>query len=400
MREVFGNPTIRRFAVTQFLLEVQFWFPVYLIYLLDLGFSLATAVVVDGVFRLVSVACELPMGVLADRLGRRRTYLCLAGASVVTFAVIAQVETTPGVFAAWVLWGCLWALTSGAAGPYLYDLAVHATPAVDPARALGAVRAVGHAAVLASLLAAGYLYQAGPTVPFVVTAVLAAVALVVAWSLPEVPDDRRRTTIASLAREAGRAVASPPVRLVVAVGALLLLLGWTPRILFQPLARDLGYSPAATGWMYAAFAAAAVAAGLVAAHVPAAARSRALTWTLVLIPAVLVAAGCFPRLAPFLFLPVLGFVYALGTILVEVLTNEVTSRQVRATVFSVAAAVGGIGIAFARPAAGIAADEVSVGAAFTLWAGGGALIAGIAVVLVRRLGALTRSGGADLDPVP
>ncbi|MCB1017884.1 MAG: hypothetical protein KDB10_22555, partial [Acidimicrobiales bacterium] len=68
-------PSLDRFAVVQFLLEVQLWFPVWLLFLTGRGFALPTIVAADGVFRLTIVALELPLGRVADRIGRRRSLL-------------------------------------------------------------------------------------------------------------------------------------------------------------------------------------------------------------------------------------------------------------------------------------------------------------------------------------
>ncbi|NEK84591.1 MFS transporter [Blastococcus saxobsidens] len=379
------SPVLRRFALAHFLLEVQFWFPVYLIFLLDMGFTLAVAVVADGLFRLVSVACEVPMGVLADRIGRRRTYLLLAGLTVAVFLAISQVSSVPGLFAAWIGWGVLWALASGASTAYLYELAVRDAPSVDPARSFAVVRALGHLAVLLSLVAAGYLYDVEPTAPFTVTAVLAAIALAVAWTLPETSAAGARSTIRSVLRDVRRAAADERVRLAVLLGALLLLLGWSPRILFQPLALELDYSAQRTGWMYAAFAAAAVVAGLLAGRVGPARRPAVLRASFLVVLAALVGTGVWEGLGPFLFLPVLGLAYALGQVLLELVTSEVTSPAVLATAFSVVSMLGGLGIAVARPALGLVADNWSTPVAFGAWAAVGALLVAVALLLVRRL---------------
>ena len=57
---------IRLLALTQLLLEVQFWLPLWLIYLLDVGIPMTLAVLADGVFRLVVVVTEVPLGLLAS----------------------------------------------------------------------------------------------------------------------------------------------------------------------------------------------------------------------------------------------------------------------------------------------------------------------------------------------
>lgn len=385
MREVLRSRAIRTFAVTQFLLEVQFWFPVWLIYLLDLGFPLATAVLADGVFRIVAVACEFPVGVLADLLGRRRTYLVLAGGTVLTFVAITQIQTVGLLFAAWVLWGVLWAFTSGVASTYLYELCQIERRPVNPARAFGLVRAVGSVSVLLSLLAAGYLYEVEPRLPFAVTAGLAGVAFLLALTLPEISGSRVAATLGSVVAGVRGALVSVRVRQAVWLGVLLLLFGWSARILFQPLALELELSTRVTGWMYAAFAAAGVLGGFAAGYVPAARRRGALAVAFLLILVALAAVGQLPWLGPFVLLPVLGFGYALGTTVLEVLTNEVTPRQVRAMIFGLVTCLGGVGIAVARPGLGVLAEAHSTPFAATVWAGIGVPVVILALHTIRRL---------------
>jgi MFS family permease len=397
MRAALRSRTIRTFAIAQLLLEVQFWFPIWLIYLLDKGFSLTTAVLADGVFRIASVACEFPVGVIADRIGRRRAYLALAGGSVLTFAAITQIRSVGALFGVWVLWAVLWALSSGAASTYLYELCAQEEPEVSPARAFGLVRAVGSGSVLVSLLAAGYLYEADPRLPFAVTSGLAAVAFLLALTLPEIRGSRVVATLSSVVADVRSAVTDARVRRAVWLGALLLLFGWSARILFQPLVLHLDMSAEMTGWMYAAFAAAALVGGLAAGYVGTPRRWAAVAAAFLLTFAGLVATSQATWLGPFLFLPLMGFGYALGTTVLEVFTNEVTPRPVRATIFGVIACLGGIGIAVARPGLGVLSDHRSVPFAFGVWAAAGIVLVGLAAPAIRWLRTSRRSddpGGA------
>ncbi|MGW4463048.1 MFS transporter [Micromonospora sp. NPDC004704] len=390
MRTALRSRSIRTLTITQFLLEVQFWFPIWLIYLLDLGFPLTTAVLADGVFRIVSVICEFPVGLIADRIGRRRTYLSLAGGTVLTFAAITQIRSVQVLFGAWVLWGVLWALSSGAASTYLYELCAQDELDIDPTRAFGLVRAVGNVSVLVSLLAAGYLYEVDHRLPFTVTAVLAALAFLLAYTLPEIAGSRMVATLSSVLADIRVAAADPRVRRAVWLGALLLLFGWSARILFQPLALELGLTAQVTGWMYGVFAAASVLGGLVAGHVRQQHRAVALGAAFLLILASLVATNQVDRLGPFVFLPLMGFGYTLGLTVLEVFTNEVTPRAVRATIFGVIACVGGVGIAVARPGLGVLAEQHSTSFAFGIWAVIGVALVGLAVPGIRRIRGTTR----------
>ncbi|GAB2932053.1 MFS transporter [Micromonospora polyrhachis] len=385
MRTALRSRSIRIFATTQFLLEVQFWFPVWLIYLLDLGFPLATAMLADAVFRIVSVVCEFPVGVIADRVGRRRAYLTLAGLSVLTFALIAQIQSSPLLFATWVLWGVLWALTSGAASAYLYELCAQDELPINPARAFGLVRAVGHGSVLVSLLAAGYLYEADPRLPFAVTSALAAVAFLLALRLPEIRGSRVATSLSAALADIRRALTLAQVRQAVLLGILLLLFGWSARILFQPLALELGLSARVTGWMYAAFAAASVLGGLAAGHLAVTRRRTALAAAFLLVLVALAATSQVVSLGPFVFLPVMGFGYTLGMTVLDVFTNEAAPPAVRAAIFGVVTCTAGIGIAVGRPLLGILADDHSVPYAAGLWTVVGVPLVGLALLVIRRV---------------
>ncbi|WP_369371421.1 MFS transporter [Promicromonospora sp. Populi] len=384
MRDAFRSRTVRTFAATQFLMEVQFWFPVWLIYLLDLGFSLATALLADAVFRIVSVVCELPMGVLADRIGRKNAYLLTCGLSAGTFAAITFISNDAWLLGAWIAWGVLWALNSGATAPYLYELCAMEETPVDPAKAFGLVRAVGNSAVVCSLLAAGYLYDADPRLPFAITAGLSVVAMILAARLPSVPrshDTRLRSILLSIRRE----LRGADVRRAVWIGALLLFFGWSARILFQPLALDLDLSPQVTGWMYAAFAAAGVLGSTISGSVTRRRRRVAVLAAFVCIVLALASTAAADHLGPFLFLPVMGFGYALGMTVVDVYTNEATSRAVRGAIFSVAAALAGLGIAVARPALGLLSDDRSPAFAAGIWAVVGVGVVLIALPAIRRI---------------
>jgi MFS family permease len=385
MREALRSRPIRTLAAAQFLLEVQFWFPVWLIFLLDQGFSLTTAVLADGVFRIVSVLSEFPVGILADRVGRRRAYLALAVGSVLTFALITQIRSVPMLFVAWIVWGVLWALSTGAASTYLYELCLQDELHIDPVRAFGLVRAVGNASVLLSLLAAGYLYDVAPQLPFAVTAGLAAIAVVLAYTLPEIRGPRVVVTMPSVIASIRAALADHRVRRAVELGVLLLLFGWSSRILFQPLALDLGLSTQVTGWMYAAFAGASIVGGLAAGYVGAKRRRPFLIGAFLLVLAATAATGAVGRLGPFVFLPLMGFAYMLASTVLEVLTNEVVTPAVRATIFGAVSCIAGAGIAIARPALGVISERHSTPYAFGVWAVVGVVLVGLAIRGILRL---------------
>lgn len=354
-------------AVTQFLLEVQFWFPLWLIFLLHLGFDLTTAVLADGVFRLVVVFAEIPMGLLADRIGRKASYLLIAGLSAVTFAGIALIGQTWHLFVVWSLWGVLWALTSGAATAYAYELSEQLGP-LRASRGFAFIRGVGQAAVLVSLVAAGWLYGIGPALPFWITAALAVLAGLLALGLPDVPRDDPPSSLRSVAGHVRAALRTRTTRVAIVVAVLFLFYAWSVRILFQPLALDLGLSPEQTGWMYAGVAAVGIIASLSVGWVKPVHRRLMIGAGAVATVLASAAVWWLPSLGPVVWLPVLSLGWAAGWTTLELELSGRTHPAIRATVLSLVSCLAGVGIAVARPGLGAVADVAGSAAAFGLWA--------------------------------
>ena len=387
---------MRRFALTQLLLEVQLWFPVWLIFLTDRGFSITTAVLADATFRLTVVGLELPLGLLADRIGRRRTQLLIAGTTAPVFVAMSLVTDLPALIAVWIAWGALWALSSGSAASYLYELVREPTVGVEAGAAFGFLRAATSTAVLISHLLAGVLYRWDARAPFLLTAGLGAAALMVTLGLPEVAGSRRgATTVRAVADELRRAWAEPLLRLTTSLSVLLLVLGWSVRILFQPLILDLGLSPTAAGAMYFAYSALAVGAGLWSGTVGPERRPTAILAGFVILTAAVLGTGAVPVLGPWLFVPLIGFGYYGALTLLEISVNEASRSAVRATLFSGISLIGGLAIVVARPSLGALADRASAAVAFAAWGVVGLAVAAVAAVLVGRVRALdgTTSGG-------
>lgn len=399
MRTVLRSRSIRIFAITQFLLEVQFWFPLWLIYLKDLGFSITIAVLADGVFRIVVVACEVPLGILADRLGRKRTYQLICLLAVITFAAITQINSIQVLFVVWVVWGVLWALTSGAGSAYLYELVEQDDLKINTTRAFGLIRAIGQTAVLASLVTAGLLYDVDPRLPFGVTSALAGIALLLTLLLPEIRGSQRTlATLRTVIGDLRSALTGQALRQAVMLSILMLFYGWSIQILFQPLVLELGLSPAASGLMYAGYAAASVIGGLVAGFVTDRRRRLAIGAGFVIVFATTALTGLAPGLGPMAWLIVMGFGYALGWTTLEVFVNHEAPRAVRATIGSAISCLGGIGIAVARPGLGAFADYASTAASYLVWAGVGVLILIAAGVILARVRGAGPARPASGDP--
>lgn len=374
---------LRPFLLTRFLLEVQLWFPVWLIFLTDRGLSVSQASAADGLFRLTLVILLVPAGMLADRVGRRRMYLANALATIVVHLAITQVTTMSTLVAVWMVWGAQWALREVVAAPYLHALVHRSDRDADAwrTRAFGLDRAVTSVAVLCSHLAAGPLHELSSEAPYVATAGLAALAMLLAPTLPRVPapapSARRRGVRATMVTAFGDPARRPPLAWL----TTLIVIGWSVRILFQPLTIQLDLSPSATGLMYFGYSGAAGVAGLV---MPQVVRRLGPGCTVAIsVGGVVTAVGCawaFPDLAPVLFIPLLGSAFTLGEALLIGQVTAASPTTSRATVLAGVGITSGLVVALSRPALGTLADRTSATTAFGIWA----LTAGVVLVPFAR----------------
>ena len=94
---------------------------IWVVLLLSRGFSLVDVGIAEGVFHVVSFLCEVPSGMLADLLGRKKTLLVsclLASASAFTMAFSAHLL---GVCLSFALEALSFNLASGTLEALLYD---------------------------------------------------------------------------------------------------------------------------------------------------------------------------------------------------------------------------------------------------------------------------------------
>jgi MFS family permease len=363
---------VRRFGIVLGLLEVQFWFPVWLLYLTRQGFSLTTIVAADAAFRLTVVVLELPFGQLADRIGRRRSLLLVAGITAFAHVAISTVGSTETLFAAWIVWGAAWAATSGTASAYLYELVRWLGGETERQRVFGRMRMVSSASVLLSLLLASALFEVDPRVPWWTTAALATAAGVIARRLPEVGSGA--VTRRPLRAELLEAWGSARTRTLVVLAAGILVFGWSVRILFQPLLLEMGLGAGTSSRLYFGYATTALAAGWVVSRLRSEVRLRAAGFGAFVCVGGVYLTGAVPEWGPYLTVPLLGFGYHLATTLLELELHGASTDRQRATLLSLVSLGGGVIIVVARPVLGAFADRYGVASAFFAWAAIGVVL--------------------------
>ena len=178
---------LRLFYAFRLLATSYLYVPIFMLFQAERGLSFFDRLALGGLYSAVIIAVEVPTGVLADRVGRRRSMLYGALAMVAACLVAVRAHGLPAFAVAEALAALSMALCSGADSAYLYDLLAAHGRAAEYARRESAASAwhlVGSAAAFAG---GGLLAQLDLAAPYLATAAVAAAAALVAWRMR---DDR------------------------------------------------------------------------------------------------------------------------------------------------------------------------------------------------------------------
>jgi MFS family permease len=380
---------LKRFNLFRAISLTWVFIPFQLVYLVDHGYSGQAILLLNAIFTLTAVLCEIPTGVLADRIGRKKT-LTIGALTMVAgsgfFLLGGLVESffyfaLANVFAALSM-----TLISGKDSAYLYDLmasqdALESYPRVEGTST--ACKLLGN--VLGGVV--GFLiakYAIAIEWTFVMTAVLAFTAAVIAATLPE-PQIARRQNVHRHVTESLNIVRTSRIILAVLCFSLFLFPLLRVGIFLDPLHAELHGIPVA-------FLALAFAAKDVMSAVSSFNAGRLIRWIgkgpiLLILPAISAIAfllqgivhgsWCYalyllPALALGLFSPV-----------IRIIINEnVRKSERRATVLSIEGMFRRLGYVFFSPIIGWLIDSFTLGAVFVAMAFLGFAASGISALII------------------
>lgn len=166
--------------------------PVLSLLLLARGATLETLPLVIGVTLVITVACEVPSGIAADVLGRRRVFVCSMALQVATYAVLLVGPSLAAVAVSGVLRGLALAARTGTLEAIELDRVVAAHP--DAAERMAALDALNgrfalleSAGVGAGALAGGVLAALDPSYALLIWCVMGVGAVALAGGLALFP---------------------------------------------------------------------------------------------------------------------------------------------------------------------------------------------------------------------
>jgi MFS family permease len=216
------------------------------------GLDLFEQLGLGAIFSAVVLIVQLPTGVFADRVGRRRSMIAGAWLMVASCLIAARAGGFVSFAIAESLAAVSYAACSGADSAYLYDLLVaHDRGHEYPQRE--AVASAWHLAGSALALAGGgVLAEIDLELPYLVTAATAAGAAIVAGMLDEKPPALPRTSWwRDMTGALGDVARSPRLAWMVGYSAVVFTLVTATKYAYQPYLHDRGLGTAAIGFVFA-----------------------------------------------------------------------------------------------------------------------------------------------------
>jgi MFS family permease len=371
--------TERTYYVVFGLYNLSMWFlgPVYPLFLLSLGLDLFQINLVLGVFLICTFAFEVPTGAIADRFGRKLSFLLSCAVRMAAFGLYAFAEDLGDCLVAECLDAIGMTLASGALDAWAVD-GMHAEGDRRPTdRFFMRAQIVSRVMIIASGLIGAYVAAVSFRLSWVVAAGNFALtgAIAAVWMREHRPVAARETPRASWLQtmtEGLQLVGRKPMLLLLCVVTMLLLGAAIPVNMLWPKRMEelSGAGVWFIGWIWVMINAVALVGSMLMPRLLArfsrtVVLAATMLWRAAMLGVAAAATGFYPALAG-LLLQEIGM--GVSEPVLQAWMNEHVDAERRATVLSVRSMFGTLGGAVGLVVLGLVARDHGIPAAWWLGA--------------------------------
>ena len=366
---------IWKYYLFQFLLNLQLWWPIWIIYLTEeRGLTLGQVTLIDVPFWLSIILLQVPAAAIADRWGRKPALIaasCFFSVAVTMFGLAA---TFPLLLASYLIWGVGFSLLFGTESAFIYDTLKGLGREGEYSRIYGRAWALATAAALVGTLVGAPLASATSlSLPIVLSGGLASLAALAALTLREPPRESSAAGQLSYGRIIRDSFAlarrKPAVRYSVLFYGVITIGSIGPIFFFQPFLREHGVDLGQVGLWQTPMRIAGVFGALAAHRIMLSLGER---WTFTLMPVVIFGSyallGTWNAVYAQAVFPLMNFMVVLSQPTVTDYLNRRVPTEQRATVLSLTNLTRSLVLIPSAPLLGALADRASLSAGF--WAGG------------------------------
>jgi MFS family permease len=394
-----GN--IRKYYIFHLFLNLQLWWPIWIIYLTEMrGLSLAQVTLIDVPFWLCIIFLQVPGAALADRFGRKPVLFSSALFFAVAIIAFGLASNFWLLLLSYLIWGVGFSMLWGVESAFLYDSLKALGRESEYPRIYGRGWAIAMAAQVAGTLLGAPLADATDLqVPILVSGVIASFAAITAlWFVEPLTKPTHHPAYGEIIADSARLVRGhPDVRYAILFFGVLTIGSVAVVFFFQPFLVDHDVDVGAVGIWQTPMRIAGIVAALVAHRLMTDLGERR---TFYLMPAMIIAGylvlATWDSVYAQIAFPLINFAVILSQPTVTDYLNRRVPTERRATTVSLTNLVRSAVLVPVAPLLGLLADEVSPEAAYFA---GAALVAALAVPLFALWWpTLGRSPGRE--PVP
>ena len=361
-------------------LNLQLWFPIWIIYLTEeRGLTLAQVTLIDVPFWLSIILLQIPAAAIADRWGRKPTLIgaALAFSSAVVFFGLASSFWL--LLGSYLVWGVGFSLLYGTESAFIYDSLKAMGREEEYTHVYGRGWALATGAQLAGTLIGAPLAGATNLIfPVLLSGGIASLAVLVALTFrePRAVSATHHPSYGEIIRDSVQVLRrQPAVRYAILFYGLITLGSVAPVFFFQPFLRDHGVDIGEVGIWQTPMRILGILAALGAYRIMRTLGERGAFYMmpLVLVPSYVLLASWDSAYAQISF-STINFVVILSQPTVTGYVNRRVPSEQRATVLSMTNLIRSMVLIPTAPLMGILAEEISLEASFAVAAGAVAIL--------------------------
>jgi MFS family permease len=388
LKEFYRVPGLPKLGLAYFFLQMQFWFPIWVLFLLERDISLSEIVIADMVFWASVIIFEVPAGMIGDRLGRKKTYFIGALLGAMSYALMIYIIDFYWLIICWICWSIYIAIVSGTDTAYIYELLKEENQSHQSTYVFGYFASITSLAFIITHFSAGFFYGVDPILPIFLNVIVSLFAALIILTLPT-PKKGTYTTpsfndIFNAMKE--QFFSNDIVKYVVMLMAVIMMYHWTVTLIFQPFLIELGFEVEFFGFVYLIFTVLGILGGFLAGPLEKRfGKIPVLVTSLLLVVSAVGFTGLIPGIISVGGIMILRAAFYLGDPILKVILNREVEDAHRASIFSFSNMLYSSILFFSRPLVGLVSDMWSSKSAFQLWFVLGIPMAISLLFLIRKL---------------
>jgi MFS family permease len=330
---------IRWYAVFRITYEFGLWFPIWILFLTrELGLTFTEIMVLEAAFQALIVVFEVPMGIFADRYGRRPAFMISVLSMAVSLTLFGLATGFWWIFASFVVWALALSSLNGTDGAFIYESLLGAGREHEFSRVLGRLTTATMVGTVVAMGIGGWMATFGYRVPVLIHVALMPIAFFAATRMREPP--RAEGVNPGTVREMFDAIRKLlrrgiRFRALLAMSAAIHSTFLIVVLYKQPLLIENGIPLALLGWVFAGGALITSVSPMVLTSL----RQRLGTWKVLQLAAMVISLACvgvYYTAGPWVLIPIIIAEFAIGGVRPVVVDglNQQAGPQGRATVLS------------------------------------------------------------------